>query len=422
VADGEDPGAVAVRLAVTLDHGCLAVQGPPGSGKTHTGARLVLELVRAGRRVGVTANSHKAITNLLDLLCASAERAGVRLDVLQKASEDGRCAHPMVRQAANNAEVEAALRAGAVHVVAGTAWLFGRQTLEGALDTLVVEEAGQLSLANVVAMGGAARNVVMLGDPRQLSQPSKASHPPGAERSALEHLLGDHETIPADLGVFLSTTRRLHPHLGRFISDAFYGSRLLSHESCARQVLGGRAPLAGAGLRWLPVAHAGNRNASAEEVEAVVGLVNDLVGRPWTEAAGPTRMLELADILVVAPYNAQVARLAAALPSGARVGTVDKFQGQQAPVVLYSMAASSAEDVPRGLEFLFSPNRLNVALSRAQGLAVLVCCPALLRPSCRTVEQVRLANALCRLVEVAAESAGTAWPALALPSARRVSA
>jgi predicted RecB family nuclease len=422
VGSGEDPGAAAVRLAVSLDHACLAVQGPPGSGKTHTGARLVLELVRAGRRVGVTANSHKAITNLLDLLCASAERAGVRLEVLQKASEDGRCAHPMVRQAANNAEVEASLRAGTVHVVAGTAWLFGRQALEGAFDTLVVEEAGQLSLANVVAMGGAARNVVMLGDPRQLSQPSKASHPPGAERSALEHLLGDHETIPADLGVFLSTTRRLHPHLGRFISGAFYGGRLLSHESCARQVLGGRAPLAGAGLRWVPVEHGGNRTASGEEVEAVVALANDLLGRPWTEATGHIRKLDLADLLVVAPYNAQVARLAAALPSGARVGTVDKFQGQQAPVVVYSMAASSAEDVPRGLEFLFSANRLNVALSRAQGLAVLVCSPALLRPACRTVAQVRLANALCRLVELASESDDTAAHLAARLPARRVPA
>ena len=421
VAVGEDPGDAAVRLALSLDHACLAVQGPPGSGKTRTGARLVLELVRAGRRVGVTANSHKAITNLLDELCAAAERAGMRLDVVQKASEDGRCAHPMVRQAVSNGDVESALRAGGVQVVAGTAWLFAREALEGTLDTLVVEEAGQLSLANVVAMGGAARNVVMLGDPRQLSQPSKASHPRGAERSALEHLLGEQETIPPELGVFLSTTRRLHPHLGRFLSDAFYGGRLLSHPSCARQMVGGAAPLAGAGLRWVPVAHGGNRTASAEEVAAVVRLVRDLVGRSWTDASGERRTLELADILVVAPYNAQVARLSAALP-GARVGTVDKFQGQQAPVAIYSMAASSAEDVPRGLEFLFSPNRLNVALSRAQGLAVLVCSPALLRPACRTVEQVRLANALCRLVEMAAEAAAMTAGPVERDSERRVTA
>jgi uncharacterized protein len=361
----------------------------------------VLDLVRDGRRVGVTANSHKAITNLLDELCASAERAGVRLSILQKATEEGRCAHPMVRQAAQNAEVEASLRAGGVQVLAGTAWLFGRESLEGTLDTLVVEEAGQLSLANVVAIGGAARSFVLLGDPRQLSQPSKASHPAGAELSALEHLLGAHETIPPDLGVFLSTTRRLHPALGEFVSEAFYGGRLASDPACAQQFVGGDGLLAGAGLRFRPVEHAGNRTVSSEEAEAVAGLVRDLLGRPWTASDGRTRPLELADVLVVAAYNAQVARLASALPAGARVGTVDRFQGQQAPAVIYSMAASTADDVPRGLEFLFSPNRFNVAVSRAQGLAVLVCSPALLLPPCRTVEQLRLANVLCRFVELA---------------------
>lgn len=416
VAAGEEPGDAAVRLALGLDHSCLAVQGPPGSGKTRTGARIVLELVRAGRRVGVTANSHKAITNLLDELCAAADRAGLPLDVLQKASDDGRCGHPMVRQAAANAEVEAALRAGHVQVLAGTPWLFARQAIEGTLDTLVVEEAGQLSLANVVAIGGAARSFVMLGDPRQLAQPSKASHPPGAERSALEHLLGAHETIPPELGVFLATTRRLHPALAGFVSEAFYDGRLVSHESCAAQVLGGDEPLAGAGLRYVPVEHSGNRTVSAEEVAAVTALVAAIVGRTFTDRDGATRTLSLADLLVVAPYNAQVARLVGALPPGARVGTVDRFQGQQAPVVVYSMAASSSDDVPRGLEFLFSPNRLNVALSRAQALAVLVCSPALLQPACRTVEQVRLANAVCRLVEMAGTAA---VPAVAEPGRRR---
>jgi uncharacterized protein len=412
-APGEDPTDAAVRLATALDHSCLAVQGPPGSGKTRTGARLVLELARAGRRVGVTANSHKAITNLLDELCGAAERAGVRLDVLQKAAEDGRSTHPMVRQAATNGEVEASLRAGAVQVLAGTAWLFAREALEGTLDTLVVEEAGQLSLANVAAIGGAARNFVLLGDPRQLSQPSKASHPPGAERSALEHLLGEHETIPAALGVFLSTTRRMHPDLGAFVSDAFYGGRLRAHPDCALQSVGGAGPLAGAGLRFVPVAHSGNRTSSPEEAAEVARLVEALVGREWTDAFGRTRALELPDVLVVAPYNAHVSRLSGALPAGARVGTVDRFQGQQAPVVVYALAASSADDVPRGLEFLLSPNRFNVALSRAQGLAVLVCSPALLRPACRTVVQVRLANTLCRFVERASE------PPAASPGARR---
>jgi superfamily I DNA and/or RNA helicase len=250
-------------------------------------------------------------------------------------------------------------------------------------------------------MAGSARNLVLLGDPRQLAQPSKAAHPPRAEASALEHLLGDHATMPAELGLFLPITRRLHPDVSRFVSEAFYEGRLESDPACASQLLAGAAPLAGAGLRWLAVEHTGNRTASAEEAAAVARIFSELVGRTWTDAKGSSRRLDAADVLVVAPYNAQIARLAAALPAGARVGTVDKFQGQQAPVVIYSMAASSAEDAPRGMEFLYSRNRLNVAVSRAQALAVLVASPALRRAHCRTVEQMKLVSALCRFVEMA---------------------
>jgi superfamily I DNA and/or RNA helicase len=253
-------------------------------------------------------------------------------------------------------------------------------------------------------MAGAARNLVLLGDPRQLAQPSKAAHPPGAEASALEHLLGGHVTMPPELGLFLPVTRRLPPEVNRFVSEAFYEGRLASDPACSNQKVAGEAPFAGEGVRWVPVEHAGNRTVSLEEVEAVGRIFDGLVGREWTDGKGDCRLLSPADVLVVAPYNAQVARLAAALPPGARVGTVDKFQGQQAPVVIYSLAASSPEDAPRGMEFLYSLNRLNVAVSRAQGLAVLVGSPALLRVHCRTLEQMRLASALCRFVETAAAS------------------
>jgi uncharacterized protein len=399
--EGEPAFEAACRLAHEMEDSCLAIQGPPGSGKTWTGARLILSLTAAGRRVGITANSHKAISNLLAEVCAQAEAAHRSLRVIQKAPEDGRCSHAMVRCVEDNAEVEAALAAGAVDVVAGTAWLFARPALEGAVDTLIVEEAGQFSLANVVAMAGAARNLVLLGDPRQLAQPSQAAHPPGAEASALEHLLGAHVTMPAERGLFLPVTRRLHPEVCRFVSEAFYEGRLEAEPDCALQSVDGPAPLGGAGMRWVEVEHAGNRTVSSEEAEVVARLFSALVGRAWTGAKGTVRRLGLADLLVVAPYNAQVARLATALPAGARVGTVDKFQGQQAPIVIYSMAASSAEDAPRGMEFLYSLNRLNVAVSRAQGLAILVCSPGLLRAPCRTVEQMGLASALCRFVEMA---------------------
>ena len=414
VHDGEDAVTASGRIVQEMEDSCLAVQGPPGSGKTWTGARLILSLTSAGHRVGVTATSHKAISNLLAEACAQAEAAGRRLRVVQKAPEDGRCSHPMVRCVDDNAEVEAALARGAVDVVAGTSWLFARSVLEGAVHTLVVEEAGQFSLANAVAMAASARNLVLLGDPRQLAQPSKAAHPPGAGASALEHLLGEHATMPPDLGLFLPVTRRLHPRVCDFVSEAFYGGRLEAHPSCAARSVGGAPPLAGSGLRFVEVEHAGNRTVSPEEAAVVARIFADLLGRPWTAGDGSTRRLGLADLLVVAPYNAQVARLAAALPSGARVGTVDKFQGQEAPVVVYSMAASSADDAPRGMEFLYSPNRLNVAVSRAQGLAVIVAGIGLLRAHCRTVEQMRLANALCRFVEMAAPRAGAATPSGAI--------
>jgi uncharacterized protein len=271
-----------------------------------------------------------------------------------------------------------------------------------ALDALVVDEAGQMSLANVVAVGGAARNLVLLGDPQQLSQPSRGTHPPGADRSALEHLLDGRATVPPDRGLFLATTWRMHPQVCAFVSEVAYDGRLESHPDCARQEVGGQGPLAGYGLRHVAVEHAGNRVTSPEEVEAVAALVADLVGRPWADAAGRTRPLGLEDVLVVAPYTAHVARLGAALPAGARVGTVDRFQGQEAPVVVFSMATSSADDLPRNLEFLLSLNRLNVAVSRARGLAVLVASPRLLEARCRTPHQLRLANALCRLMELSA--------------------
>jgi len=228
----------------------------------------------------------------------------------------------------------------------------------------------------------------------------QGSHPPGAAVSALEHLLAGQETIPADRGLFLDLTWRMHPQLCRFISEVAYAGRLTSAPGCFQHRVGGDGPLFGSGVRFRPVNHQANRTSSTEEAAAVAELVTALEGRPWTDRNG-IRHLTLEDILVVAPYNAHVALLRRQLAPGARVGTVDKFQGQEAPVVIYSMATSSPEEVPRGAEFLFSLNRLNVAISRAQGLAILVCSPALLMLRPRTVEQVREAWAMCRLVELA---------------------
>lgn len=394
--EGETAENAVLRLTGDLDGGVLAVQGPPGSGKTWIGARAVVELAAAGRRVGVTAFSHQAITNLLTEITTVARARRCPLRIVQKAEAGQGCPDEQVRCTTDNSTLDRWLAEGA-DVVAGTSWLFCRPELDQAVDTLVVDEAGQLSLANVLAVAGAARNLVLLGDPRQLNQPARGVHPPGAGASALDHLLAGAATIRADLGIFLDTTHRMHPEVCRFVSEVVYDGRLRSDPSCAVQ----RLTPQGVGLRWLPVDHADNRSSSREEADAVLRLLDTLLGSTWTGADGTTAPLRLADVLVVTPYNAQVHLLRSVLPPDARVGTVDRFQGQQAPVVIYSLASSSAADAPRDVGFLFNLNRFNVAISRARGLAVVVGSPRLLDSPVRTPDQLRLVNAVCRYVEEA---------------------
>jgi predicted RecB family nuclease len=383
-------------LALGLDASYLFLQGPPGTGKTWTGARIIVHLLASGRRIGVAAQSHKAIHNLLVEIEKVARAAGVRFKGLKKSSgnPDSEYAGEFIKSDPDNAAFE---NAGPdVQLLAGTAWLFSRPGLDGKVDYLVIDEAGQVSLADAVAMGTAARNLMLLGDPLQLAQVSQGVHPSGTGASVLEHLLGDAPTIPEDRGVFLERSFRMHPAVSAFISEIVYGGRLHSDESAAR-----RTTSFGTGIRFAPVDHEGNRSHSDEEVAQVVTLIAGMRGGTFTDADGATRPLREDDFMVVAPYNAQVLRLRAGLPTGVRVGTVDRFQGQEAPVVFFSMATSSGEDVPRSLSFLFSRNRLNVAISRAQCLAILVCSPRLLEARCQSIEEMQLVNALCRLVEYA---------------------
>jgi predicted RecB family nuclease len=380
------------RLVLDLDRSHLVVQGPPGSGKTWTGARLIVRLLREGERVGVTATSHKAIHNLLFEVERVAATEGVAFKGLKKSTGSAESVFAGVRiassgEVADFADPEARL-------LAGTAWLFARSELEGRLDYLFVDEAGQVSLADALAVGTAARNVVLLGDPVQLAQVTQGTHPPGTGASVLEHLLGGAQTIPPDRGLFLERSFRMHPDVAAFVSAAFYEGRLRAAEGCERQ-----GTAFGTGVRFLAVEHEGNRRSSVEEAERVRAAIEEMLGGAYTDSQGRTRPLRESDFMVVAPYNAQVAALRRVLPAGVPVGTVDKFQGQEAPVVFFSMASSSGEDVPRNMEFLFSRNRLNVAVSRAKCLAILVASPTLLDIRCRTVEQMRLANALCLLVE-----------------------
>ncbi|MEK6275829.1 MAG: TM0106 family RecB-like putative nuclease [Actinomycetota bacterium] len=369
----------------------LFIQGPPGSGKTWKGARLILHLLDQGKRVGVAATSHKAIHNLLDEIVD----AGLKVPGLKKSS--GGPESEYERGPIESADDIEPFLDPELRLLAGTAWLFARPEFDQKLDYLFIDEAGQVSLADALAMGTSARTLVLLGDPVQLAQVSQGTHPGGSGASVLEHLLGDAQTIPEDRGLFLERSFRMHPDVCRFISDAFYESRLEPAEGCERQ-----STSVGTGLRFLAVEHEGNRRSSAEEAARVGEEFERLLGEEWTDKEGVTRPLGLNDILVVAPYNEQVKCLAEALPRGARIGTVDKFQGQEAPVTFFSMATSSAGYVPRNLEFLLSRNRLNVAVSRAKCLAYVVASPKLLEVGCRSIEQMRMANALCLFVEGAA--------------------
>ena len=416
-SSSETPTGSARRLGLDLDRTVLPIQGPPGTGKTYTGARMILDLVATGDRVGVTAQSHRVIGNLLEAVAAAASAEGVAVRLGQRCDEaDEASADPRIARLDTNDLARAGLTNATLDVVGGTSWLWARDDMEGTVDVLFVDEAGQVSLATVCAVAGAADSVVLLGDPNQLPQVSQGSHPEGAAASALEHLVGEDTTIAPDRGLLLDTTFRLHPDVNGYISDAFYGGRLDADADNARQSIATGPMLGGTGIRILPVVHAGNGNRSPEESRAIADAVVALLGRSWTDRRGASRPLGVDDVLIVAPYNAQVAEIARALEktigSRGRVGTVDKFQGQEAPVAVYSMATSSPEEAPRDVEFLYSANRLNVAMSRARGLAVLVCNPALLRVACRTPDQMRLLNKFWRLVEVAAAQAADSGEAI----------
>jgi uncharacterized protein len=394
-----------------LDQSYLFIQGPPGAGKTYTSAHVIVELIRQGKRIGVAANSHKAIHNLLRKVEEMAEQRGIAFDGVKKSSGDenayeGRFIHSEDKK--ENISLEAQL-------LAGTAWLFADGRFDRHLDYLFIDEAGQVALANVIAMGTAAQNIVLVGDQMQLGQPVQGVHPGDAGLSVLEFLLGGQPTVSPERGIFLNHTYRLHPAICRFISDAFYDRRLAPHPDNVKRRLVFKGPIDGItpeGIHLLPVTHTGCSQRSEEEGKAIKQYYQKLLGQLFEDGKGGRHPITADDILVVSPYNVQVNHLRSVLPEGARVGTVDKFQGQEAPVVLVSMATSSAEDMPRNIEFLFSANRLNVALSRAQCLAIVAASPKLLETPCRSIEQLRLVNKFCQLVAYA-EDRSPGWLARA---------
>ena len=395
----------ALRIVAQGEFGVLPIQGPPGAGKTFTGARMICELVKHGARVGITANSHKVIVNLLEAAMSAAAEQGLELRAARKISayQKDEVHDPRIELITDNGQIFGAL-AGRCRVAAGTSWLWARPEAQDSVDVLFVDEAAQMSLANVLAISHAGPSLVLLGDPQQLDQPTQGTHPDGTEVSALGHLLAGRQTISAGQGLFLEETWRLHPDICGFTSEVFYEGKLSSRPGLEGQRVVSAGPVAGTGLRFLPVFHHGNHNSSEEEADQVASLVRSLVDEKssWVDQQGLENPVTLEDILIIAPYNAQVFKIQERLPR-ARVGTVDKFQGQEAPVVIYSMATSTPVDAPHGMEFLYGLNRLNVATSRARCVCVLVGSPELFAPECQTPRQMQLANAFCRYRELAAE-------------------
>jgi predicted RecB family nuclease len=400
-----------------LDRGALFVQGPPGSGKTTAGAHAIVDLLQAGKRIGVVAQSHKAVHNLLRKVEETSRDRGFRFHGCHK--ESATTEGSRYEALADWAMIESlddisAMTSELCSLAAGTTYAWADESLAREFDYIFIDEAGQVSIADALIASIAGKNVVLLGDPLQLPQVTKGTHPAGTDLSILEHLLGGDRTIPPDRGVFLDTTYRLHPALSRFISENVYESRLHNAPSTERNAIDAEG-FAGAGLLFVPIEHDGNGRKSDEEAAWIAGAVGRLLRGSVTAGGGPVRPMTADDILIVAPYNLQRIRikelLVAAGHDGVRVGTVDKFQGQEAAVVIYSMATSSAQTLPRDAAFLFDKNRFNVAISRAQCASIIVCSPRLLETPCKTPEQMALVNLLCAYQEAAQDAALTAAPA-----------
>jgi len=404
--DGSMNSEVILRIVLSLRSSVLFVQGPPGCGKTYHSAQIILGLLKAGKRVGVSSNSHKAIINLLHGIEKASEKDGFCFSGVKKSdlsSPETMVNGSFIRDIGKKDEVNPDDM-----LIAGTAWFFADPGFEEICDYLFVDEAGQVSLANFIAMGVAARNIILIGDQMQLSQPIQGSHPGESGCSALDYLLKGDATVPEDRGIFLNTTWRLHPDICGFISQAVYDGRLKAHQDNEKQtlVLGkdAHSMIKENGISFISMNHSGCSQMSEPEGLLIKELFENLLKQQFCDRNGKIHGMTPENILVITPYNVQVNYLKSILPANAQVGTVDKFQGQEAEVVLISMVTSGADDLPRDIEFLFSRNRLNVAISRARSLAVVLANSGLLEIPCATVDQLALVNTLCHLKAWAKES------------------
>lgn len=390
-----------IQAVANLNQSTLCIQGPPGTGKTYTAAHVILHLIKIGKTVAVSSNSHKAINNLLERVALLAQDHQISLKgaKIQPDKND-----PLFQNTAiqHHDKIEHVLPPG-YQLLGATPFVFCKPAAAGQWDYLFIDEAGQVSLANLVAILGCAQNLVLMGDQMQLEQPIQGTHPGESGQSALGYLLNDKPTIDPGMGIFLNTSYRMHPTICGFISESIYEKRLAHHRDTRHHQLHLKEPLCtlpSQGITFIPVSHEGNAQTSLEEIEVIDRLVDQLLGLSYTSERGKHRaILTPDDILIVAPYNLQVRQLQSRLQDRSRIGTVDKFQGQEAPVLIVSMGASRGETAPRGLDFLLNPNRLNVALSRAQCLSIVVGSPHLAQTRCANIKETQLVNLFCKVIQ-----------------------
>ncbi|MCC6373410.1 MAG: AAA family ATPase, partial [Moraxellaceae bacterium] len=395
-----------IDVVERLNNSYLVIQGPPGSGKSYTAKHIIAKLIENGAKGGISSNSHKAINHLLLTTAQYCAQQPIKASFVctKNTAEELEQAGIIISE---NTQLINHVKASCV--LGTTAWGFARDEMANQLDYLFVDEAGQVSVANLIAMSRSAKNLVLMGDQMQLGQPSQAAHPLDSGLSVLDYLLHDTPTIADDMGVFLSESYRMHPAVNQFISEYIYEAKLHTDSDNVKQLVRVPASYTGilnkeAGIIFVPVEHQGNTQASDEEVEQIVQLTQELLQRQLTTKDGVTRQVTWQDIMFISPYNHQVSKLQAALGSQAKVASVDKFQGQEAPIVFLSMCSSDASEALRGLDFLFNKNRLNVAISRAKSLAIVVANPRLAITKVNSIEQLKMVNLFSTLIKPVIDS------------------
>ena len=386
------------EIIKNLNNSYLTIQGPPGTGKTYSSANIIIELMKSGKKVGVTSNSHEAIKTLLIALEQQAESQNFEFSGMRKARSSDKYDWKFIKDITTGKP----LNFDDYSLYAGTSWFFVDPRMNKALDYLFIDEAGQVALGTTIANATSAKNLVLIGDQMQLSQPMRAKHEGYARMSSLDFVLEDKDTIPADKGVFLNVTRRLNNKICNYISSSFYDSRLTSDPITeTRSVSLKLDPIKNEGLFYVPIEHSGCSQRSDEEADLVEKTYNKIINKEF-KAGKNIGKISSKDIMVVAPYNAQANNIRERLKKeydDVRVGTIDLFQGQEAKVVLISMTTSDVESLPRHKDFFFSRNRLNVAISRAECVAIIIFNENLLLASASSIKEMKLMNSFCKLLK-----------------------